>query len=208
MNWRILTPHRWVHWRAGDPICFLQPVSIALLEAAEPELVAMGEEPPIEQGFRAWASSRDAFNADPARGPRAWQRHYYLGKNVTGERAPHHRTRLRVASFAGAPEVEIQEQSAVTEEQRRLAAAFRTVADFEVAEEQDGFVVTDPDGGTHRLNHSAMFILECCSGNADVAEIAEELAVAYGLPDPPHEIVEQCLGELLDAGLVVDARSE
>jgi hypothetical protein len=200
MNWRIVRPNRWVRWRAGDPICFVQPVSVTLLEAAEPVLVPMGAEPGVEEAFRVWASSRDAFNADPQRGPRDWQRHYYLGKKVTGERAPAHRTRLAVARFAGAPEVEIDEQ------ERRLAAAVRKVGEFEIAEEHDGFVVTDEQGGTHRLNHSAMFILECCSGNADVAEIAEELAVAYGLPEPPHELVEQCLGELLAAGLVVDAR--
>jgi hypothetical protein len=49
-----------------------------------------------------------------------------------------------------------------------------------------------------------MFILECCSGNADAAEIAEELQVAYDLPDAPHELVAQCLEQLAAAGLLTD----
>lgn len=206
MNWRIVSVDRWIEWRAGDPICFLQPVTVGLVEAAEPELVMMSDAPAVDQAFRAWASSRDAFNADAARGPRAWQRHYYLGKKVTGERAPNHRTRLAVARFAGAPEVEIA--AAGVGDQHRPTSPLRKIAGYDVAEVEDGFVVTDPDGGTHRLNNSAMFILECCSGNADAAEIAEELQVAYGLPQPPHELVEQCLGELLEAGLLTDSRAQ
>jgi len=49
-----------------------------------------------------------------------------------------------------------------------------------------------------------MFIHECCRGTADAAEIAEELQVAYGLPDAPHELVAQCLGQLAAAGLLRD----
>jgi hypothetical protein len=205
MNWRIIAVDRWVSWRAGDPICFLQPISVSLLEAAEPELLMISEAPALEHGFRAWASSRDAFNADPERGPRAWQRHYYLGKTVTGERAANHRTRLALARFAGAPEVEIAAGAHAAAEE---AAPPLRVAGFEVQEVEDGFVVTDSGGGRHRLNHSAMFILECCGGNAGAAEIAEELQVAYSLPETPHELVARCLAELAEAGLLAGARTD
>jgi hypothetical protein len=208
MNWRILAASRWVSWRAGDPICFLQPVSVALLEAAEPQQVMMSDAPAVDQAFRAWSNSRAVFNADPERAPQAWERHYYLGKHVTGERAPSHRTRLALARFAGAPEVEIAATASGVADGGRPAAPPRAVAGFDVAEAEDGFVVTDPHGGVHHLNHSAMFILECCSGNADAAEIAEELQVAYGLADPPHELVAQCLGQLAEAGLLSDWRAE
>jgi hypothetical protein len=204
MNWRMIAVNRWETRRAGDPICFLQPVSVALLETAEPQLVMMSDAPAVQAGFRAWADSREAFNADPQRGPRAWQRHYYLGKEVTGERAADHHTRLAIARFAGAPEVEFAASAPGVEDQGRAASPPRRVEGFEVAEVDDGFVVTDPHGGVHRLNHSAMFILECCSGNADAAEIAEELQVAYDLPDAPHELVAQCLEQLAAAGLLTD----
>lgn len=207
MNWRIIAPNRWVRWRAGDPICFLQPVCVALLEAAEPRLVMMSDAPAVEAGFRAWANSRDAFNADPQRGPRAWQRHYYLGKQVTGERAANHHTRLALARFTGAPDVEIAASEPGVEEPLRPDSLPRRVAGFAVAEVEDGFDVTDPAGGVHRLNHSAMFILECCSGNVEAAEIAEELQVAYDLPDAPHELVAQCLGQLAAAGLLAAPRA-
>jgi hypothetical protein len=207
MNWRIIAVDRWVRWGAGDPICFLQPVSVALLEAAEPAFVMMSDVPAVEAGFRAWASARDAFNSDPERGPRAWQRHYYLGKEVTGERAADHHTRLALARFAGAPEVEFAAAPGV-EEEGRTASPPRRVEGYDVAEVGDGFVVTDSHGGVHRLNHSAMFILECCSGNADATEIAEELQVAYDLPEAPHELVAQCLGQLAAAGLLTDSRAQ
>ena len=207
MNWRIFAPNRWVRWRAGDPICFLQPVSVALLEAAQPQIVMMSDVPAVDQAFRAWSSSREAFNADPERGPRAWQRHYYLGKEVTGERAPSHRTRLALARFLGAPEVEILAPAPGVADQGRPAPPPRRVG-FEVAEVEDGFVVTDARGAVHRLNNSAMFILECCSGNADAAEIAEELQVAYGLLDAPHELVAACLEQLAAAGLLTNWRAE
>jgi hypothetical protein len=201
MNWRILAANRWVRWRAGDPICFLQPVSTALLEAAQPRIVMMSDEPAVEQAFRDWSSSRDAFNAKPERAPKEWQRHYYLGKHVSGERAPSHRTRLALERFDGAPEVSIAAPGVE-------AALPRRVAGLDVAEAEDGFVVTDPQGGVHALNHSAMFILECCSGNVDADEIAEELQVAYDLPQAPHELVARCLGELAAAGLLGASRAE
>jgi len=108
MNWRIVRANRWVEFSAGDPICFLQPVSVATIETAEPVILELGDDPDLEHGYRAWAASRDAFNADSERDPRAWQKEYYQGKKVTGEAAGSHRTRVRVAGFAGAPEAEVR----------------------------------------------------------------------------------------------------
>ena len=108
----------------------------------------MSDAPAVEAGFRAWANSRDAFNADPQRGPRAWQRHYYLGKQVTGERAANHHTRLALARFTGAPEVEIAASEPGVEEPLRPDSLPRRVAGFAVAEVEDGFDVTDPQAAS------------------------------------------------------------
>jgi hypothetical protein len=202
MNWRIVEPGRWVVWQAGDPICFLQPVSVATLEAAEPVLAPIGGRPDVEQAFRAWAASRDAFNADAGRDPKKWQKHYYQGRGVGGETAPSHRTRVSLAGFAGAAQDGDGRPLA-----ERLASSdirFRKAAGLQTAERGDGFVLTDSEGAEHRLNHSAVFILECCTGDARAADIAAELRAAYGLSETPLQLVGQCLSELLAAGLISD----
>lgn len=103
MNWRILVPNRWVQFAAGDPICFLQPISVDLIEAAQPVIKSLAEAPEIDAPYQTWSEARQAFNADPARRPEAWQKDYFLGKRPDGQPVESHRTRVQVASFAGVP---------------------------------------------------------------------------------------------------------
>ena len=102
MNWRIISPHRWIEFDAGDPICFLQPLSLATIEAAEPTIVALDDDPEVEAAFLSWAESRDAFNADEERNPGSWQKDYHQGKGGTDESSTGHRTRVNVATFTDA----------------------------------------------------------------------------------------------------------
>lgn len=106
MSWRIESPNRWVEFKAGDPVCFLQPISIATLEAAQPVITQIGDNPSVEALYRVWAASRAEFKANLERSPRAWQKDYYLGREPAGEPAGVHRTRLRMAAFAGAPDAD------------------------------------------------------------------------------------------------------
>jgi hypothetical protein len=101
MNWKLLTPGRWVTFRAGDPVCFIQPIEPGLIEAAEPAITDLAGEPELDGAYRAWASSRDAFNSNLARAPTAWQKDYFVGRHVDGEPAFEHRKRLRLAEFEG-----------------------------------------------------------------------------------------------------------
>lgn len=103
MNWRILAPNRWVRFAAGDPICFLQPISVDLIEAAEPVIKSLAEAPEIAAPYRDWSEARQAFNDDLARRPEEWQKDYFLGKGSNSQPVESHRTRVQVASFAGAP---------------------------------------------------------------------------------------------------------
>ncbi|HYB15097.1 MAG TPA: DUF6065 family protein, partial [Streptosporangiaceae bacterium] len=104
MNWRILVANRWVQFAAGDPVCFLQPISLDLIETAAPVIKPLADAPEIDAPYRAWSESRLAFNADPARRPEAWQKDYFLGKGPSGEPVDTHRTRVQVAPFTGAPD--------------------------------------------------------------------------------------------------------
>jgi PqqD family protein of HPr-rel-A system len=67
----------------------------------------------------------------------------------------------------------------------------------------DGYVVFDPRSDrVHYLNHTAALVLELCNGQNTRAEIVEVLQSAYGLPEPPHDVTEQCLGQLRAEGLL------
>ncbi|WP_156024424.1 DUF6065 family protein [Smaragdicoccus niigatensis] len=102
MNWRITRPHHWVRFAAGDPVCFLQPLSIDTLERAEPRIAALDDDPDLDAEYRRWLESRRKFNATND-DPRAWERNYFTGKNSVGAPAPEHRTRVHIEPFANAP---------------------------------------------------------------------------------------------------------
>jgi hypothetical protein len=76
--------------------------------------------------------------------------------------------------------------------------------DLEVTQVGDGFVVTDVGGRAHHLNHTALFIFECCTGANLATDIAEMMRITYRLPDAPIALVEGCLRDLAADDLIVD----
>jgi len=110
MNWRFTRPGVTVRFEAGEPFAHLMPMTRGLVEQIEPEWSLLSQDETLSQGYRAWAASRDAFNADLARPDRPadaplWQRDYHRGLGPAGEAiAPaDHRTRLRVRPFVQRP---------------------------------------------------------------------------------------------------------
>lgn len=99
MNWRILQPHVQVNFRKGDPICFLQPHSMALIESLDAVIRPLHVNKKLSKAHGLWAASRAAFNANPNRG-RDWQKHYFKGQDVQGKAARTHRTKVKVAPFS------------------------------------------------------------------------------------------------------------
>jgi PqqD family protein of HPr-rel-A system len=73
-----------------------------------------------------------------------------------------------------------------------------------VVEIDDETVVYDPKTGeVHYLNATAALVFELCDGSGSVAEIAGDLADAFGLPE--DQVVEQVGGlvaALREAGLL------
>lgn len=197
MNWKLLTPGRTVTFHRDDPVCFLQPIDVRTIEAARPEVVALADRPELAEGYDAWARSRAEFLAHPGRGGGDWQKHYFVGTAVAGGSAPAHRTTVSVAPFAGAPDLP---SHLVDGAGPGPVLVKREVTVVE--EDEDGFVVVDAAGGRHRLNATAMFVLECCSGDNRRADIVEMARVTFGLDHPPLAAVERCLNDLLRSGLV------
>ena len=76
-----------------------------------------------------------------------------------------------------------------------------------MAQTPDGeaFVAFDALGSAHRLNGSALFILDCCAEPRSVEELAEEVQLAYELAEAPSDAVESAIRDLLELGLVLDA---
>jgi coenzyme PQQ synthesis protein D (PqqD) len=75
---------------------------------------------------------------------------------------------------------------------------------IEVREVTDGYVAYDSSRDRlHFLNLTATLLLESCDGNLRARELAELLAAAFRLEEPPLGEVEVCLARLLDEGLLV-----
>ncbi|WP_368859006.1 DUF6065 family protein [Mycolicibacterium neoaurum] len=102
MNWRILESGATCTFMQGDPLCFVQPTNLAMLEDMEPHLDAIESDPGLNCAYREWKMSRLAFNMDPAQRAAGWQKDYYRGPHCqNGGSAPplEHRTRINLRDF-------------------------------------------------------------------------------------------------------------
>jgi hypothetical protein len=105
MNWKFTRPQAEIRFEAGEPFCHIFPIRRGELEAVEPVLRKLSEDPELEQQNKTWRAGRKDFLADlkkPGSAAQAekWQKSYYKGLNVKGEEgAEDHRTRLRVKPF-------------------------------------------------------------------------------------------------------------
>lgn len=79
----------------------------------------------------------------------------------------------------------------------------RKAETIEIDEAADGYVVYDRAlDRVHYLNHTAVLVLELCTGENDAAAIAAFMAGAYELREPPTIEVDACLERLRREGLV------
>jgi hypothetical protein len=83
------------------------------------------------------------------------------------------------------------------------SVCLRQVDGIEVNEVSDGYVIYDPvRDRAHYLNHTAVLLLELCTGRVSAGELPGLVQAAYGLPAPPEEEVFGCVGRLIDEGLL------
>ena len=75
--------------------------------------------------------------------------------------------------------------------------------DLELNEVIDGYVVYQPARDrVHHLNRTAVLVLELCTGEHGVDEIAAIVQEAFELPAPPTAEIGACLTQLLEEQLV------
>jgi len=77
------------------------------------------------------------------------------------------------------------------------------VEGLEVSETKDGVIVYDPRSDrVHYLNSTAALVFTMCDGEEDAASIAEFMASAFELDEPPLVHVEECVCALVAQDLV------
>lgn len=102
MNWKMTRPGR-VRFRKDEPFAFITLVQPGLLEAVQPKLARLDDDPELKAEYEAWQTGRALFNARMEAGDadaktEGWQRHYMKGKTVAGGEAEAHVTKRRLKS--------------------------------------------------------------------------------------------------------------
>jgi hypothetical protein len=87
-------------------------------------------------------------------------------------------------------------------------ARFRKVADLELSEVPDGYVVYQSSKDrVHFLNQVAAVIFELCDGNHDTSEIRSILVSGYDLSSFPDADFQTTLESMLAEGLIEQCRT-
>ena len=83
-----------------------------------------------------------------------------------------------------------------------MTACPKRIDGLEINQVEDGFMIYQAERDrVHYLNHTAVLILELCTGRNSPAEIARLVQAAYGLSDPPEKEVDEILARIQDEGL-------
>lgn len=104
MNWRLTRTHHKVTFDIGEPIAMLVPVRRADLDAFEPEIQGIHDDPEEARAFFKWRQSRAQFIDElPLQGTQAnrtaWQKDYVRGRTPDGTVAREHQLKLALRPF-------------------------------------------------------------------------------------------------------------
>lgn len=105
MNWLFTRSGSLLRFEKDEPFCHIFPVKRGEVEAIQPEIRNLSEDPELKGQFEAWSASRSGFNNElktpgSAAQQQKWQKNYYKGQDLTGGRgADDHRTRVRLRPF-------------------------------------------------------------------------------------------------------------
>ncbi|HVN01781.1 MAG TPA: DUF6065 family protein [Caulobacteraceae bacterium] len=92
MNWKFTRPGV-VRFEAGEPFCFITLAPHGLLDAVQPKLATLDDDPKLKAAYEQWAASRADFGkrlASREEGAVAekWQRTYVQGRGGIDDGAP------------------------------------------------------------------------------------------------------------------------
>jgi hypothetical protein len=109
MNWKLTREELPVHFEVGFPFCTVLPQPRGMLEHFSPRFEPFDREPETRDRVRAWAKDREqaqmgkflaAYSEEHKEYWDAWERRYFQGRYPSGEAAPAHQTKQRLAPFA------------------------------------------------------------------------------------------------------------
>jgi hypothetical protein len=79
----------------------------------------------------------------------------------------------------------------------------KRIEGLDIEEAKEGYMIFETERDrVHYLNPSAALILELCTGANTVAGIADLVQEAYGLAEPPAEVVRVALKQMKEEGLL------
>jgi hypothetical protein len=106
MNWKVHLPYFPVRFKKMEPICFIQPISLATLESTEAVEQELDRDPNLSAEHSEWSQKRHVFNTTEAN-LGGWQKHYFQGHSISGQKvARQHRTQLKIRAFSSSPSVD------------------------------------------------------------------------------------------------------
>jgi hypothetical protein len=108
MNWLFTRPGA-VRFEKDEPFCFILPVPHMDLEAIQPRMLRLSDNPELLAEHAAWSAARADFNKglavlNPETLKERWQRFYLNGKSPTGLTAPDtHRVKRKMKTATAVP---------------------------------------------------------------------------------------------------------
>lgn len=101
MNWMITTPKQFVVFEKGEPFCMIVPQKRHEIETFETELKSIREDKDQAKLTYQSLENRSAQNYNKRLDPHVKQEHlhYFHGRDVTGQTAPEHQTKLELHTF-------------------------------------------------------------------------------------------------------------
>lgn len=98
MNWRFTAPGK-VTIKEGDVIAHIFPIRLDVFGDMEAEIEKIDANPGLKEQYDAWSSSRAEFNNRP-RENNEWQKNYFKGVNLSGNKVEGHKTNPNVPNFS------------------------------------------------------------------------------------------------------------
>ena len=84
-----------------------------------------------------------------------------------------------------------------------MATYPKLVETVEINQVEDGYAIYQAVGDrVHFLNHTAVLVLESCTGENSPDEIVRIVQDAFGLAAAPEQDVKDCLATMIKEGLV------
>ena len=100
MNWKVMRRNSPIWFRKGDPICILTPYPMHLLEAVEPEVLDIRNNPELHREVvEATESRADIINRNAQTGEADWEKKYMRGIGPDGKPVGTHKSNFKLAPF-------------------------------------------------------------------------------------------------------------